>query len=85
MLNRSTAYDGVMQHDRDMQQNSCRVELYGVSVESDGRGLKSCAQVRRIIYEVPKSPGSRGQGGYIDIWLIHELRDEDIWPGINLE
>jgi len=75
----------VMQHGRDMQQNSCRVELNWFSVELDGRGLKSCARVRRIIYEVPKSPGSRGQGGYIDIWLIHELRDEDIWPGINLE
>jgi len=25
------------------------------------------------------------KGRYIDIWLLHELRDEDIWPGINLE
>jgi len=67
-----------------MQQN-CRVELNGFSVELDGRGLKSCARVRRIIYEVPKSPGSWGQGGYPDICLIHELREEDIWQGINLE
>jgi len=80
-----TACDGVVQHNRDMQQNSCRVELNGFSVELDDRGLKSCARVRRIIYEVPKGPGLRGQGGYIDIWLIHELRDEDIWPGINTE
>jgi len=76
---------GVVQHDRDMQQNSCRVELNGSSVELDGRGLKSCARVRRIIHNVRKSPRSWGQRGYIDIWLIHELRDEDIWPGINLE
>ena len=81
----ATAYDGVMQHGRDMQQNSCRVELNGFSVELDSRGLKSCARVRGIIYEVPKSPGSRDQGGYIDTWLIHELRDKDIWLGINLE
>jgi len=68
-----------------MQQKSCGVELNGFSVDLDGRGLKSCARFRSIIYEVPKIPGSRGQRGYIDIWLIHELRDEDIWPGINLE
>jgi len=68
-----------------MQQNSCRVELNGFSAELDGKGFKSCARVRRIVYEVPKSPGSWGQGRYPDIWLIHELRDEDIWPGINLE
>ena len=73
-----TACDGVVQHGRDMQQNSCRVELNGFSVELDGRGLKRCARVRSIIYEVPKSPGSWGQGGYIDIWQIHELRDVDI-------
>jgi len=47
-----TAYDGVVQYDGDMQQNSCRVELIGPSVELDDRGL---ARVRRIIYEVPKS------------------------------
>ena len=58
-----------------MQQKSCRVELNEFSVELDGRGLKSCARVRRIIYEVPKSSGSWGQGEYPDIWLIHELRD----------
>jgi len=58
--------------------NSCRVELNGFSVELDDRGLKSCTRVQRIIYEVPKGPGLRGQGGYIDIWLIHELRDEDM-------
>jgi len=73
-----TACDGVVQHDRDMQQNSCRVELNGFSVELDGRGLKSCARIQGIIYEVPKSPGSWGQGGYIDIWLKHELREVDI-------
>ena len=61
-----------------MQQNCYRVDLNGFSVELDGRGLKNCAQVRRIIYEVPKSPGSWGQGGYIDIWLKHELLDVDI-------
>ena len=70
----ATACEGVVQHDRDMQQNCCRVELNGFSVELDGRGLKICARIRRIIYEVPKSPGSWRQRGYIDIWL-----------GINLE
>jgi len=74
----NTAYDG------DMQQNSCRVRLNGYSVELDGRGLKSCARVRRIIHEVPKSLGSWGQGRYPDIWLIDELRDEDM-TGIKLE
>jgi len=58
-----------------MQQKSCRVELNGFSVELDSRGLKSYARVCRIIYEVPKIPGSWGQGGYVDIWVIHELRD----------
>jgi len=58
-----TACDWVVQHDRDMQQNSCRVELNGFSVELDDRGLKSCARVRRIIDAVPKSPGSWGQRG----------------------
>ena len=38
-----TACDGVVQHDGDMQQNSCRVEPNGFSVELNGRGLKSCA------------------------------------------
>ncbi|KAF8417493.1 hypothetical protein EV426DRAFT_578122 [Tirmania nivea] len=52
------ASDGVVQHDRDMQQNSGRVEINGFSVELDGKGLKSCARVRRITFEVPKSPGS---------------------------
>jgi len=46
----STACDGVVQHDGDMQQNSCGVELHGFLVELDGRGFKSCARVRRIIY-----------------------------------
>src|SRR5437868_13838951 len=43
---RNTACDGAMQHDGDMQQNRCRVELYGFSVELGGRGFKSCARVR---------------------------------------
>jgi len=38
-----------------------------------------------MMYKVPKSLGWWSQGRYLDIWLIHELRDEDIWPGINLE
>ena len=54
---RDTVCDGVMQHDRDMQQNSDRVELNGFSMELDNRGLKSCARVRRIIYEVPMNLG----------------------------
>ncbi|KAF8417396.1 hypothetical protein EV426DRAFT_578197 [Tirmania nivea] len=73
-----TASDGVVQHDRDMQQNSCRVELNGFSVELDGKVLKSCARVQRITFEVPKSPGSGSLGRYPDIWLIHELRDVNI-------
>jgi len=61
-----------------MQQNSCRVELNGFSVELGSRGVKSCARVREIIYEVPKSPGFWSQGRYPDIWLIYELRGVDI-------
>jgi len=68
----------VTAYDEDMQQNSGRVELNGFSVELDGRGLKSCARVWRIICEAPKSLGSWSQGRYPDVWLIHELRDEDI-------
>jgi len=37
---RTTAYDGVVQHDRDMQHNSCRVEISGWSVELDDRGAQ---------------------------------------------
>jgi len=54
-------------------------------MELDGRGLKSWARVRRIIYEVAKKLGSRSQGRYPDIWLMHELRDVDILPGIKVE
>jgi len=80
-----TASDGVVQRGGDMQQNSCRVGLNGFSVELDGRGLKSYTRVLRIIYEVPKSSESWSQGRYPDIWLMHELRDVYIWPGIKLE
>jgi len=74
----ATAYDGVVQHDGDMQQNSCRVEPNGFLVELGGRGVKSCARVRRIIYEVPKNLRSLSQGRCPDIWLKHGLRGEDI-------
>jgi len=61
-----------------------RVKLNEFSVELDDRGLKSCTSSENNLWTAYE-PGSWSQGGYPDIWLIHELCDSDIWPGIKLE
>jgi len=68
-LTMPTTSDGVVQHDGDMQQNSCRVELKKPPMVFDGRGLKGCVRALRIIYEVCKGPGAWRRGG---------------WPGASL-